>query len=121
MSPPLALTRKSASKSTLLLEELKKEHRTILMTTHYIEEAERLCDRVAIVDEGKIIALDTPSRLQQQSRNASSIVVTCAKPFPADRPAWAEATQSVLDVNWPHVDRTLPPPRCDPGRSGEMD
>src|SRR6202167_2156340 len=62
-----------------LLEELKREHRTILMTTHYIEEAERLCDRVAIVDEGKIIALDTPSRLQQQSRHASSIGVTCAK------------------------------------------
>src|ERR1700683_2749779 len=80
-----------------LLEELKKEHRTILMTTHYIEEAERLCDRVAIVDEGKIIALDTPSRLQQQSRNASSIVVTCAQPLPANRPAWAEATQSALD------------------------
>src|SRR5580693_2250363 len=80
-----------------LLEELKKEHRTILMTTHYIEEAERLCDRVAIVDEGKIIALDTPSRLQQKSRHASSIVVTCAKPVPASRPAWTEATQSALD------------------------
>src|ERR1700678_1950117 len=54
-----------------LLEELKREHRTILMTTHYIEEAERLCDRVAIVDEGRIIALDTPGHLQQQSRTAS--------------------------------------------------
>jgi len=81
-----------------LLEELKREHRTILMTTHYIEEAERLCDRVAIVDEGRIIALDTPGRLQQQSRNASSIVVTCATPFPESRPAWAEATQSALDA-----------------------
>jgi ABC-2 type transport system ATP-binding protein len=82
-----------------LLEELKHEHRTILMTTHYIEEAERLCDRVAIIDEGRIIALDTPSRLQQQSKNASSIVVTCAMPFPENRPAWAEATQSELDGN----------------------
>jgi len=80
-----------------LLEELKREHRTILMTTHYIEEAERLCDRVAIVDEGRIIALDTPSHLQQQSRNASSIVVTCATALPENRPAWAEATQSALD------------------------
>jgi ABC-2 type transport system ATP-binding protein len=80
-----------------LLEELKREHRTILLTTHYIEEAERLCDRVAIVDEGRIIALDTPSRLQQQSRHASSIVVTCATPFPESRPAWAEATESILD------------------------
>ncbi len=80
-----------------LLEELKREHRTILMTTHYIEEAERLCDRVAIVDEGRIVALDTPARLQQQSKNASSIVVTCATAFPDGRPAWAEATQSALD------------------------
>lgn len=80
-----------------LLEELKRERRTILMTTHYIEEAERLCDRVAIVDEGRIIALDTPGRLQQQSRTASSIVVTCATAFPESRPAWAEATQSALD------------------------
>jgi ABC-2 type transport system ATP-binding protein len=67
------------------------------MTTHYIEEAERLCDRVAIVDEGRIIALDTPARLQQQSRNASSIVVTCATAFPENRPSWAEATQSEVD------------------------
>jgi len=80
-----------------LLEELKREHRTILMTTHYIEEAERLCDRVAIVDEGRIIALDTPARLQQQSKNASSIVVTCATAFPESRPAWVDATQSPLD------------------------
>jgi ABC-2 type transport system ATP-binding protein len=80
-----------------LLEELKNEHRTILMTTHYIEEAERLCDRVAIVDEGRIIALDTPARLQQQSKNASSIVVTCATAFPETRPVWVEATQSEIN------------------------
>ncbi|HTZ95563.1 MAG TPA: ABC transporter ATP-binding protein [Terriglobales bacterium] len=80
-----------------LLEELKKERRTILMTTHYIEEAERLCDRVAIVDEGRIIAMDTPRKLQQQSRTASSIVVTCATPFPQQRPVWAEATSAAVD------------------------
>jgi ABC-2 type transport system ATP-binding protein len=38
---------------------LKKEGRTIVYTTHYIEEAERLCDRVAIIDHGKVLALDT--------------------------------------------------------------
>ena len=64
-----------------LLDELTEQH-SILMTTHYIEEAERLCDRVAIIDEGRIIALDTPRKLQQQSRSASSIVVTCATRFP---------------------------------------
>ncbi len=82
-----------------LLEELKGERRTILMTTHYIEEAERLCDRVAIVDEGRIIAMDTPNKLRQQSKNASSIVVTCATAFPESRPAWVESTQSVLGGN----------------------
>jgi ABC-2 type transport system ATP-binding protein len=81
----------------LLLEELKSERRTILLTTHYIEEAERLCDRVAIVDEGRIVAIDTPRKLQAQSRNASSIVVTCATSFPQQRPMWAEATQAEVD------------------------
>src|SRR6266481_3881155 len=42
-----------------IIEELKKEKKTILLTTHYIEEAERLCDHVAIVDHGKVIALGT--------------------------------------------------------------
>ena len=80
-----------------LLEQLKQERRTILLTTHYIEEAERLCDRVAIVDEGRIIALDTPRNLQQQSRSASTIVVTCSAPLPQELPAWAESTHAALD------------------------
>jgi ABC-2 type transport system ATP-binding protein len=46
-----------------LVEVLKQEGRTIILTTHYMEEAERLCDRVAIMDHGKIIALDTPKEL----------------------------------------------------------
>jgi ABC-2 type transport system ATP-binding protein len=46
-----------------LVEQLKATGRTILLTTHYMEEAERLCDRVAIVDHGRVIAQDTPRRL----------------------------------------------------------
>lgn len=80
-----------------LLEQLRSEKRTILLTTHYIEEAERLCDRVAIIDQGRIIAMDTPQRLQQQSRVASTIVITCDKPIPADHPSWAEAVESTLE------------------------
>ena len=45
------------------IERLKAEGMTILYTTHYMEEAERLCDRVAIMDEGRILALDTPKGL----------------------------------------------------------
>jgi len=47
------------------LDSLNKTGVTVLYTTHYIEEAQRLCDRVAIMDQGKIIALDNPARLIQ--------------------------------------------------------
>ncbi len=47
-----------------LIESLKKGGITIMLTTHYIEEADALCDRVAIMREGKIIALDTPAGLK---------------------------------------------------------
>jgi ABC-2 type transport system ATP-binding protein len=46
-----------------LVDQLKQAGRTIILTTHYMEEAERLCDRVAIMDHGKIIALGTPQQL----------------------------------------------------------
>ncbi len=42
-----------------------QERVTIIITTHYMDEAEHLCDRVAIIDDGKIVALDTPERLKQ--------------------------------------------------------
>ena len=46
-----------------LVDELKQAGRTIILTTHYMDEAERLCDRVAIMDHGQIIALGTPQQL----------------------------------------------------------
>jgi len=46
-----------------LVDQLKLAGRTIILTTHYMDEAERLCDRVAIMDHGKIIALGTPQQL----------------------------------------------------------
>ena len=48
-----------------LLGELHRAGQTILLTTHYMEEADQLCDRVAIMDHGKILALDTPAALKQ--------------------------------------------------------
>ena len=46
-----------------LINQLKSSGRTILLTTHYMDEAEKLCDRVAIMDHGNVIALETPRRL----------------------------------------------------------
>src|SRR5205807_289052 len=63
-----------------IIEELKRDKKTIVMTTHYIEEAERLCDRVAIVDHGKVIALVTPRDLKAHSGGTTRIEVRLSKP-----------------------------------------
>ncbi len=64
-----------------IIEELRREGKTILLTTHYIEEAERLCDRVAIMDYGKLIALGTPAELRQRSSNTTRITVRLMQPI----------------------------------------
>jgi len=61
------------------IEQLRRERKTVLLTTHYIEEAERLCDRVAIVDYGRVIALGTPRELKQKSAGSTRIEVRLAK------------------------------------------
>ena len=63
-----------------IIEELKREKKTIVLTTHYIEEAERLCDRVAIVDHGKLISEGTPRDLKQSSGDKTRIEVRLARP-----------------------------------------
>ena len=54
-----------------LLDELRREGKSIILSTHVMEEAEKVCDRVAIIDQGKLLALDTPraliSRFEQQT------------------------------------------------------
>jgi ABC-2 type transport system ATP-binding protein len=65
-----------------ILGELHAAGQTILLTTHYMEEADRLCDRVAIVDHGKILALDTPAELKR-SVGADTIVTVRADGDPA--------------------------------------
>ena len=62
-----------------IIEELKRDCKTILLTTHYIEEAERLCDRVAIIDHGKVMALGTPRELKARSAGTTRIQVRLAR------------------------------------------
>ena len=66
--PTLGLDPQAARKVRQLVEELKAEGHTILLTTHYMEEADLLSDRIGIIDKGKIIALDTPANLKQRIR-----------------------------------------------------
>jgi ABC-2 type transport system ATP-binding protein len=83
-----------------LIEELKSENRTVVLTTHYIEEAERLCDRVAIMDEGKIVAMGTPRELQQKSRSQSRIQIVCAQRLDAGTlPRLPDAVDSTIETD----------------------
>ena len=80
-----------------LVQDLRREQRTILLTTHYIEEAEKLCDRVAIVDEGRIIAMGTPREIQERTLSASLIEIECAQPLEGTLPEFQDAVKITLD------------------------
>ncbi len=67
-----------------VIQELKENDRSILITTHYIEEAEKLCDRVAIIDNGKVIELGTPREIQQRVLGKTTVEVTTQLPFDLD-------------------------------------
>jgi ABC-2 type transport system ATP-binding protein len=63
-----------------IIAELRGSKKTVLITTHYIEEAERLCDRVAIIDHGQVIAMGRPRELKQGSAGTTRIEVRIARP-----------------------------------------
>jgi ABC-2 type transport system ATP-binding protein len=83
-----------------LLSGLNADGQTIMLTTHYMEEADKLCNRVAIMDHGKILALDTPTELKR-SVGADTIVTVKAA---GDQAALAAAFEARLEG----VTRTRP-------------
>jgi ABC-2 type transport system ATP-binding protein len=56
----------------------------VVLTTHYIEEAERLCDRIAVIDGGRIIATGTPAEMLAHSAGRSHITIRLEQPLPLD-------------------------------------
>ncbi len=63
-----------------LIRELVQRGKTVLLTSHYMYEMEELCDRIAVVNHGRIVALDTPQGLKQRVAGESTVVIQC----PAD-------------------------------------
>jgi ABC-2 type transport system ATP-binding protein len=73
--PTVGVDPQSRNRIFEMIEALRAQGMTIIYTTHYMEEAERLCDRIAIVDHGRIIALDTKEALVHSSFGSRSQVV----------------------------------------------
>lgn len=80
-----------------LIQELRNANSSIVITTHYIEEAERLCDRVAIVDAGKIIEIGTPREIQQRVLGDSIVELKTAADVALELPVFAEQSRSAVD------------------------
>lgn len=68
-----------------LIKDIRNEGKTIFMTTHYMEEAELLCDRVAIIDQGKIVALDTPQILIQTLMQEKRLIFSLESDFSLEK------------------------------------
>ncbi len=96
-----------------IIRKLGDEGRTTLITTHYMDEAERLCDRVAVVDHGKVIALGTPNELiatlggehivEFALANGSGLTDEELAALPSVREVRREATGILLTVGEPHI------------------
>ena len=63
-----------------IVRGIREQGKTVFLTTHFMEEAERLCDRVAIIDQGKLIALDTPTELIRGLSDESKVSFTLSEP-----------------------------------------
>src|SRR4051812_41643434 len=74
-----------------LLEELRRDGVTIVLTTHYMDEAERLADQVHVIDRGRLIASGSPYELTRGT-GSSTIRLVVTEPFPSEAPASLQAT-----------------------------
>jgi len=72
----------------------QKRHLTVFITTHYMDEADRLCDRIAIVDHGKLVALDTPRALKSSIPGSSVIEAQFVNP----PPGWQQTLETLVSV-----------------------
>src|SRR5262252_7017203 len=95
-----------------VIEELRRDKKTIVLTTHYIEEAERLCDRVAIVDHGQIIAEGTPRELKQRSADTTRVEVRLAREESEETLRTWEGVNDCRAVNGNYVLHCQRPPQA---------
>ena len=96
-----------------LIVEIKGNHNSLILTTHYIEEAERLCDRVAIIDKGQIVAIGSPAALIAQTFGTSMIEIQLDRPMEGEPPLQPDekltidAARTNLKIASPRPPRTI--------------
>jgi ABC-2 type transport system ATP-binding protein len=78
-----------------ILRDLHKRGRTIVMTTHYMDEADRLCDRLAIIDQGKLLALDSPRALKSKAPGGTLIELV----LDGDATPTAEIAETIAGIS----------------------
>jgi ABC-2 type transport system ATP-binding protein len=97
-----------------LIEQFKAEGRTVLLTTHYMDEAQRLCDRVAVVDKGKVIALGTPRELIASLGGTDVVEIKCDDALDETKLSSLTGVHSVkthtegISLTVEHLHKTLP-------------
>ena len=108
----------SARQLRQLIEDLHRQGTTIFLTTHYIEEAERLCDRIAFILSGRVVRVDTVANLVQPIREKQMMEITCTNVV--------NGTMGTLAKAFPNLDFTCPHPQSirveavDPIRVGPL-
>ncbi|MSP78060.1 MAG: ABC transporter ATP-binding protein [Dehalococcoidia bacterium] len=86
-----------------LVQQIHHEGRTVVLTTHYMEEAEALCERIAIMDRGRIVALDTSMNLIHRLPTPYRVKVKSSRALPIDQMAALPAVQHVSGNGDGHV------------------
>jgi ABC-2 type transport system ATP-binding protein len=81
-----------------LVEKLREHGKTVVLVTHFMDEAERLCDRVAIIDHGQLIALDTPQKLIQTVNAETRVSFSANSAAPGGDYAWLQGVTGVSQV-----------------------
>jgi ABC-2 type transport system ATP-binding protein len=97
--PTVGVDPQSRNRIFEMVEVLHAEGATIIYTTHYMEEAERLCDMIAVIDHGRIIALGSKEALVAQVFGTRSSVTMRVQPGPVDLAAWAAAQGGTAQEN----------------------
>jgi ABC-2 type transport system ATP-binding protein len=88
-----------------VIRQAKSDGKAVLLTTHHIEEAHQLCDRIAIIDHGQLIATGRPEDLVAQSKASPTVTITTLHPLPLDR---LRVLQGVSAVEAEKATATLP-------------